>query len=80
MLVSGSGQNLALGGQFTTYKGLNGVELTIKHFPFYDNPIHNRRLHPVTGKPLESYRMTFIDFGMRDGSSNVVKVVKKVVN
>jgi hypothetical protein len=75
--VSGSGQELTLSGQFTSYKGLNGVELMIKHFPIYDNPVYNRKLHPITGKPLESYRMTFIDFGMRDGESNVVKVVRK---
>jgi hypothetical protein len=75
--VSGSGQNLTLGGQFTTYKGLNGLELTLKHFPFYDNPIHGRKLHPITKKPVESYRMTFIDYGMRDGESNLVKVVRK---
>jgi hypothetical protein len=75
--VTGSGQNLTLGGQFTTYKGLNGVELTLKHFPLYDNPVYNRKLHPITGKPLESYRMTFIDFGRRDGEANVRKVVRK---
>ena len=75
--VTGSGQNLTLQGQFTTYKGLNGIELTLKHFPFYDNLIHGRKLHPITKKPLESYRMTFIDFGMRDGESNVQKVVRK---
>jgi len=75
--VSGSGQELTLGGQFTTYKGLNGIVLTLKHFPLYDNTYHNRKLHPVTGKPVESYRMTFVDFGMRDGESNVVKVVRK---
>lgn len=75
--ISGSGQNLVLGGQFTTYKGLNGVELTLKHFPLYDNPVYNRKLHPISGKPLESYRMTFIDFGRRDGEANVRKVVRK---
>jgi hypothetical protein len=75
--ISGSGQNLTLGGQFTTYKGLNGIELTLKHFPLYDNPVYNRKLHPITGKPLESYRMTFIDFGRRDGEANVRKVVRK---
>lgn len=75
--VSGSGQELTLGGQFTTYKMLNGVELTLKHFPLYDNTITNRKLHPITGKPLESYRMTFLDFGMRDGESNIKKVVRK---
>ena len=75
--VTGSGQELTLGGQFTTYKMLNGVELTLKHFPLFDNIYHNRKLHPVTGKPIESYKMLFIDYGMRDGESNISKVVRK---
>ena len=75
--VSGSGQNLVLGGQFTTYRGLNGHEITIKHLPLFDNPIHHRKLHPVSGKPLESYKMLFIDYGMRDGESNLRKIVRK---
>lgn len=75
--VSGSGQDLTLQGQFTTYKMLNGIELTLKHFPLYDNIVYNRKPHPVSGKPLESYRMTFIDFGNRDGEANVSKVVRK---
>jgi hypothetical protein len=75
--VTGSGQELTLGGQFTTYKMLNGVELTLKHFPLFDNLYHNRKLHPVTGKPAESYKMLFVDFGMRDGESNISKVVRK---
>lgn len=75
--VSGSGQELTLGGQFTTYKMLNGIELTLKHFPLYDNTTYNRLYHPVSGKPAESYRMTFLDFGTRDGESNITKVVRK---
>lgn len=75
--VTGSGQNLTLGGQFTTYKGLNGVTLTLKHLPLYDNPTYNRELHPVSGKPLESYRITILDIGMRDGEPNLRKVVRK---
>lgn len=75
--VTGSGQNLTLGGQFTTYKMLNGIELTLKHFPLYDNTTYNRSLHPTSGKPLESYRMTFIDFGKKNGEANVQKVVRK---
>ena len=75
--VTGSGQNLTLGGQFTTFKMLNGIELTLKHFPMYDNLVYNRKLHPVSGKPLESYRLTFVDVGGRDGESNLVKVVRK---
>jgi hypothetical protein len=77
VFVSGSGQNLTLGGQFTSYKMLNGIELTLKHFPIYDNTTYSRKLHPVSGKPLESYRMTFIDYGSRDGEPNLMKVVRK---
>ena len=75
--VMGSGQELTLGGQFTTYKMTNGIELTLKHCPLYDNIVYNRQLHPITGKPLESYRFTFLDFGTRDGNANIVKVVRK---
>lgn len=77
VFVTGSGQNLTLGGQFTTYKMTNGIELTLKHFPLYDNIVYNRQLHPITGKPLESYRFTFIDFGSRDGEPNIVKVARR---
>lgn len=75
--VSGSGQNLTLGGQFLTYKGINGIEMTVVHQPLYDDPVHNRQLHPVTGRPVESYRATFIDYGMYGGESNIIKVAKK---
>lgn len=75
--VTGAGQQLVLGGQFVTYKMTNGIELTVKHMPIYDDTTHNRKLHPISGKPLESYRFTFLDFGMRDGESNIVKVVRK---
>ena len=75
--ITGAGQQLVLGGQFVTYKMTNGIELTVKHMPIYDDTTHNRKLHPISGKPLESYRFTFLDFGMRDGESNIVKVVRK---
>lgn len=77
VLVTGSGDNLTFGGQFKTYKMTNGIELTLKYFPLYDNTTYNRQLHPVTLKPLESYRITFLDLGRRDGEANVVKVVRK---
>lgn len=75
--VSGSGQEMKLGGQFRTYMGLNGTEITLKHLPLYDNTIRNRQLHPETGRPLESYRFTILDFGMYGGESNIQKVYKK---
>ncbi len=77
VFVTGSGENLTFGGQFKTYKMTNGIELTLKYFPLYDDLTYNRKLHPVTLKPLESYRITFLDLGRRDGEANVVKVVRK---
>ena len=61
--ISGTGQNLTFQGQFTTVKFLNGVELTMKIFDPYDDIKHNRTLHPITQKPIESYRITFRNFG-----------------
>lgn len=75
--ITGSGQELTLGGQFVTYKGLNGIELTLMHYPVYDDPVHNRELNPLTQRPLESYRATFIEYGQYDGSANIVKMAKK---
>lgn len=75
--VTGSGQNLTLGGQFTTYRGLNGIEMTVVHQPLYDDVTHNRQLHPITGRPVESYRATFVDIGTYGGESNIMKVAKQ---
>lgn len=75
--ITGSGQELSLGGQFTTYKGLNGTEVTLMHYPCYDDPVHNRQLHPLTLRPLESYRATFIEYGQYDGQANIQKMAKR---
>jgi len=75
--ITGGGQELTFQGQFTTVKFLNGIELTVKEFPEYDDINRNRQLHPVTQKPLESYRFTILNFGRKNGKSNIRKVVKK---
>lgn len=75
--ISGSGQELTLGGQFTTYKWLNGMTATVKHFPLLDDVILNRKLHPISGKPLSSFDYIVIDIGNRGGEANLVKVVRK---
>src|SRR5690606_4584043 len=56
---------------------LNGITLTLKHLPILDDVIHNRKLHPVSGKPLESYRILIVDTSMRDGEANLRKIVRK---
>ena len=77
VFVTGSGQNLVLGGQFISYKMTNGLELSLKHFALYDDTTYNRKLHPISGKPIESYRFTILDVSRRDGEANIVKVVRK---
>lgn len=74
--VSGSGQELTLGGQFITYKGLIGTELTLVHLPLYDKKENNRLLHPETQWPLESYNFTVLDFSMFGGESNISMLAK----
>jgi hypothetical protein len=76
--ITGSGQELALGGQFKTYVGLNGDEITLKECPLYNEPVRNRQLHPQTGKPVESYKATFLNFKLdSSGESNIMKVSHK---
>ena len=76
--VTGSGQELSLGGQFKTYIGLNGDKITLKELPLYNNVVRNRLLNPETNKPAESYKATFLNFKIgADGESNVMKVSTK---
>lgn len=76
--VTGSGQELGLGGQFMTYVGLNGDRITLKECPLYNSTVRNRTLHPWTNKPAESYKATFLNFKMNgNGESNVQKVYTK---
>jgi hypothetical protein len=77
VFITGNGNNLAMGGQFSTYRMNNGIELTVKRFPLFDDLIHNRLLHPVSLKPLSSYNFLFLDITRRDGQANIVKIVRK---
>jgi hypothetical protein len=72
--ITGSGSDLTLTGHFKTVEFLNGISITVKHFPPYDDIDRNRLLHPVTKKPVESYRFTILNFGQVKGSANIRKV------
>ena len=75
--ITGDGQSLTFQGQFTTVKFLNGVELTMKLFDPYDDLVQNRQLHPITKKPIESYRITILNIGRENGKNNIRKVCLK---
>lgn len=67
---------LSFGMQFVQYNLTNGGSLKLIHNPLYDNREIHTEIDPISGKPVESMRYTFLDFGGEAGKSNV-KVVKK---
>ena len=75
--ITGKGDDLTIDGYFRTVKFMNGIELTVKEFAPYDDIVRNRSYHPVTQKPIESYRFTILNFGRKNGTSNIRKVAMK---
>lgn len=75
--ITGKGDNLTLTGHFKSVEFLNGIKLTVKEFSPYDDIVRNRTLHPVSKKPIESYRFTLLNFGTVDGKANIRKVAKR---
>lgn len=53
---------LSYGYQFTKYRMANGAELELVHQPLYDDREISSEIDPVTGYPMESQRITFLDF------------------
>lgn len=73
--ITGNGYKLTLEGHFSQVKFVNGIELTVQHFPPYDNLSRNRQLHPSGVLPTESYRFTIMNIG--EGGNMIKKVYKK---
>lgn len=64
------------GMQYVQYDMANGSSLTVVHQPLYDARDLNFEIDPITGYPLESQRMTFLDFS-GEGTSSNIQIVKK---
>lgn len=77
--VSGSGRNLELGGFFTTYQHVDGHTIRVVKVPLFDHGAvaQASRKHPVSGLPLESYRMVFVDQTTYNGESNLQMVTRQ---
>lgn len=67
---------LTYGYQFTRYRMANGIELELIHNPLYDDREHSFDIDPLTGYPMDSQRITFLDFGGEGADSNI-KLVNK---
>lgn len=72
--ITGKGDSLEFTGYFKSVQFLNNVHLTVKEFPPYDDLVRNRELHPISQRPVESYRFTFLNFGTKNGKANIYKI------
>lgn len=77
--VTGSGRDMELGGFFTRYQHIDGHTVTVRHVPLFDHGVRAQKgdRHPKTGRPLESYRMVFVDMSTYEGQANVIQVSQK---
>lgn len=77
--VSGSGRNLRLSGFFTSFEHIDGHVITIAELPLLDMGARAEvaAKHPVSGRPLTSYDMYFLDQSIYDGDPNVMMVTQK---
>ena len=70
--------SLEAGYQFVKYNMANGSSLELIHNPLYDDREINFEIDPITGFPVESQRITFLDFsGDKGAKSNNIKIMKK---
>lgn len=65
------------GMQFVRYNMANGSSLELVHNPLYDDREINFEIDPVTGFPVESQRITFMDFSGEGNKSNLKLINKK---
>ena len=71
--ITGSGDNLRVGGQYTAVGFVNGIEVTLMKLPFLDDPTLNTIQHPDGGL-VSSYEMLIMDIGTTNGKPNVVRM------
>jgi hypothetical protein len=68
---------LVAGYQFVKYRMANGAELELVHNPLYDDREINFEIDPLTGYPVESQRITFLDFSNQNGADSNIKLINK---
>lgn len=62
--------DLQFGAQFTRYVGPEGIEVEVYYNPQYDNFQYCKKADPIeTNRPVDSWRMTFLDFAAPSSTS-----------
>lgn len=77
--ITGSPMGLTFGDAFTQFRHIDGHIVTIAHLPYldYGGRAQNAPLHPVSGMPMTSYEMHFVDMSIYDGENNIQIVTQK---
>lgn len=77
--VKGEGRNLYLSGFFTAFEHIDGHVVTVKHLPLLDKggAADIAPKHPITGRPMTSYEMYFLDQSIYEGTPNVQMVSQR---
>jgi hypothetical protein len=77
--ITGSGRSLGITGYFTSYEHVDGHKVNVVKSNLFDHgPVAQAsKKHPVSGLPLESYRMVFVDQSTYDGENNLQMINKK---
>lgn len=77
--ITGTPRNLTFGAYFTSYRHIDGHLLTVADLSILDHggKAQNSPLHPISGLPLSSYEMHFVDMSKYDGENNVQLVSQK---
>lgn len=63
------GGTLTYGNYYKTYNMMWG-QLSVMHFPLYDDLEKQTEINPETGRPTESQRFTFLNLGLGEGITN----------
>jgi hypothetical protein len=70
--------HLAYGAQFTRYNGPEGIVVDVTKNAFYDDRTYCKRSHPFyPNVPIDSFRMTVLDFGESQGQKNIQMISVK---
>jgi hypothetical protein len=63
---------LAYGAQFVEYRGPSGIIVNLTRNSMYDSTEYCKRFHPQYPEmPIDSARLTFLDFGTSEGKNNI---------
>lgn len=68
---------LEYGYQYTKYNMANGISIELIHNPLFDDRDINFEIDPITGYPVESQRIVFLDFSGEDAISSNIKIMEK---